>query len=99
MRERITGFPVIPSTSLKGVLLQRGREIWETPHATGNDLPEQAKILFGGIDETKNANGEKRLRCEQECRGKAPNESVMASLLHRHHQILNDIPHPSTTPS
>ena len=33
MRERITGFPVIPSTSLKGVLLQRGREVWETPHA------------------------------------------------------------------
>jgi CRISPR type III-B/RAMP module RAMP protein Cmr4 len=28
MRERITGFPVIPASSLKGVLLQRGREVW-----------------------------------------------------------------------
>ncbi len=67
MRERITGFPVIPSTSLKGVLLQRGREVWNVPHATGNDLPEQAKILFGGIDETKNANGEKEQKSNAGC--------------------------------
>lgn len=67
MRERITGFPVIPSTSLKGVLLQRGREVWETPHATGNDLPEQAKILFGGIDETRNASGEKEQKSNAGC--------------------------------
>ena len=67
MRERITGFPVIPSTSLKGVLLQRGREIWDAPHATGNDLPEQAKILFGGIDETKNSSGEKEQKSNAGC--------------------------------
>jgi CRISPR-associated protein Cmr4 len=67
MRERITGFPVIPASSLKGVLLQRGREVWEAPHATGCDLPEQAKILFGGIDETKSASGEKERKSNAGC--------------------------------
>jgi CRISPR-associated protein Cmr4 len=66
-RERITGFPVIPSSSLKGVLLQRAREVWDAPHATGNDLPEQAKILFGAIEETKNASGEKEQKSNAGC--------------------------------
>jgi CRISPR-associated protein Cmr4 len=49
MRERITGFPVIPSTSLKGVLLQAAREKWGNPRQ--NDVPEPAKVLFGSVDE------------------------------------------------
>lgn len=51
MRERITGFPVIPSTSLKGVLLQHAREIFENgDHARANTIPADAKILFGAAD-------------------------------------------------
>src|SRR6185295_9771500 len=49
MRERITGFPVIPSTSLKGVLLQVAREKWGNPRE--NRVPEIGKILFGGVEE------------------------------------------------
>lgn len=48
MRERITGFPVIPSTSLKGVLLQHAREKWGDPRSAA--IPEQAKVLFGAAD-------------------------------------------------
>lgn len=48
MRERITGFPIIPSTSLKGVLLQHAREKWGDPRSP--DVPEPAKILFGAAD-------------------------------------------------
>jgi CRISPR-associated protein Cmr4 len=51
MRERITGFPVIPSTSLKGVLLQHAREVFENAaHARANTIPADAKILFGAAD-------------------------------------------------
>jgi CRISPR-associated protein Cmr4 len=49
MRERITGFPVIPSTSLKGVLLQAAREKW----GNGKDKlpPPEARLLFGTTEE------------------------------------------------
>jgi CRISPR-associated protein Cmr4 len=51
MRERITGFPVIPSTSLKGVLLQHAREVFEDgAHSRANIIPLDAKILFGAAD-------------------------------------------------
>jgi CRISPR-associated protein Cmr4 len=47
-RERITGFPVIPSTSLKGVLLQFARETWGD--ARKAEIPAQAKVLFGAVE-------------------------------------------------
>lgn len=51
MRERITGFPIIPSTSLKGVLLQRTRETFANgDHARAKDIPEEAKLLFGAVE-------------------------------------------------
>lgn len=52
MRERITGFPVIPASSLKGVLLQHARETFDGgTHARSNkSLPEAAKLLFGAIE-------------------------------------------------
>lgn len=52
MRERITGFPVIPGSSLKGVLLQHARETFEQgQHArSSTSLPLEAKILFGAVD-------------------------------------------------
>lgn len=53
MRERITKFPVIPGSSLKGVLLQQAREHFENgTHARSKDsLPAEAKLLFGAIEE------------------------------------------------
>jgi CRISPR-associated protein Cmr4 len=59
MRERITGFPVIPSTSLKGVLLQRGREVWPstwTQPDKPNEKPKEIlhqnnRLLFGTTEE------------------------------------------------
>jgi CRISPR-associated protein Cmr4 len=61
MRERITKFPVIPGSSLKGVLLQAAREHFENgTHARSKDgLPAEAKLLFGGIEkegDTHNSN-------------------------------------------
>jgi CRISPR-associated protein Cmr4 len=51
MRERITGFPVIPSSSLKGVLLQHAREFFEGgEHSRKKTIPEAAKILFGAVE-------------------------------------------------
>lgn len=52
MRERITGFPVIPASSLKGVLLQHARETFDGgTHARSNQaLPEAAKLLFGAVE-------------------------------------------------
>ena len=52
MRERITNFPVIPGSSLKGVLLQAAREHFENAaHARSKDsIPAEAKLLFGTID-------------------------------------------------
>jgi len=49
MRERITGFPVIPSTSLKGVLLQAGREKW--PSKTVRDGKGKDKELLDPINQ------------------------------------------------
>jgi len=49
MRERITAYPVIPSTSLKGVLLQYSREKWGDPRNI--EVPFEGKILFGFNDE------------------------------------------------
>lgn len=52
MRERITGFPVIPASSLKGVLLQHARETFEDgKYARTNGIPEAAKLLFGAVEE------------------------------------------------
>jgi CRISPR-associated protein Cmr4 len=48
MRERITAFPVIPASSLKGVLLQHARETWGDPRKP--EIPEAAKVLFGAAD-------------------------------------------------
>lgn len=61
MRERITKFPVIPGSSIKGVLLQAAREHFENgTHARSKDgLPAEAKLLFGAIEkegETHNSN-------------------------------------------
>jgi CRISPR-associated protein Cmr4 len=51
MRERITGFPLIPASSLKGVLLQHARETFANgQHARSSTIPEEAKILFGAAD-------------------------------------------------
>lgn len=52
MRERITGFPVIPATSLKGVLLQRAREVFDSGKNARNKIiiPEEAKLLFGAVE-------------------------------------------------
>jgi CRISPR-associated protein Cmr4 len=60
MRERITKFPVIPGSSLKGVLLQAAREHFENgTHARKDGLPAEAKLLFGAIEkegDTHNSN-------------------------------------------
>ena len=61
MRERITKFPVIPGSSLKGVLLQAAREHFEngTLARSNNSLPAEAKLLFGAIEkegDTHNSN-------------------------------------------
>lgn len=51
MRERITGFPVIPASSLKGVLLQHARETFEAgEYARSKEIPEAAKLLFGSVE-------------------------------------------------
>lgn len=57
MRERITNFPVIPATSLKGVLRQQARDIFG-----GNDGDPAVNLLFGKQDDeqTKDANGKKQ---------------------------------------
>jgi CRISPR-associated protein Cmr4 len=60
MRERITGFPVIPASSLKGVLLQRAREVFDDgTHARQQTKPEAARMLFGDFEE-EIASGEKK---------------------------------------
>jgi CRISPR-associated protein Cmr4 len=64
MRERITGFAVIPSTSLKGVLLQAAREKWGDAH--GKNLPDDAKILFGSVEEEEK-DGERTQRSNAGC--------------------------------
>ena len=46
MRERITGFPVIPSTSLKGVLRQWSRDALK-PDQTRLLAEDEARTLFG----------------------------------------------------
>ena len=46
MRERITGFPVIPSTSLKGVLRQWARDA-RKPDGTLLLSDEEGRTLFG----------------------------------------------------
>jgi CRISPR-associated protein Cmr4 len=62
MRERITGFPVIPGSSLKGVLLQHARETFaDGQHArSSTTLPDEAKILFGAVDTEETGNGRKQ---------------------------------------
>ena len=55
MRERITNFPVIPSSSLKGVLRQQARDVFD-----GEKSPT-ANLLFGNEDdeETNDEKGKK----------------------------------------
>src|SRR6266581_9410650 len=67
MRERITHFPVIPSTSLKGVLLQHARERFENgQHARKNSKPEDARALFGDFEEVQDG-GQKKQRSYAGC--------------------------------
>ncbi len=69
MRERITGFPVIPSTSLKGVLLQRGRELWPStwkqpkdPRAKPKEILHQNnQLLFGAINSVGEGENEEQV--------------------------------------
>jgi CRISPR-associated protein Cmr4 len=67
MRERITGFPLIPASSLKGVLLQRTREIFENgAHARSAAKPEDARLLFGDLEDV-NENGETKQKSWAGC--------------------------------
>lgn len=67
MRERITGFPVIPASSIKGVLLQHARETFDNgKHARKSSKPDVAQILFGDIVETVE-NGEKKQKSHAGC--------------------------------
>lgn len=59
MRERITAYPVIPSTSLKGVLLQWSREKWGDPRKA--EIPENSEILFGFSKKIKKGNEEEQI--------------------------------------
>ncbi len=69
MRERITGFPIIPSTSLKGVLLQRGRELWPSTWTKPKDAKKKPKeilhqnnqLLFGAINSEGEGDDEKQI--------------------------------------
>lgn len=62
MRERITKFPVIPGSSLKGVLLQAARECFENgTHTRSNaGLPAEAKLLFGAIEDASEGSSQKQ---------------------------------------
>ena len=66
MRERITGFPVIPSTSLKGVLLQQGRALWPSTTKTKKNgkevevLHPNNQMLFGAILDVEKDGEEKQ---------------------------------------
>jgi len=67
MRERITGFPVIPASSLKGVLLQLAREKFDNgAHARNSTKPDAARVLFGDIEETLE-NGQKKQKSYAGC--------------------------------
>ena len=75
MRERITGFPVSPGSSLKGVLLQHARETFEEgQHArSATELPHEAKILFGAVETEETGNEKKHISnagCMQIMEGK-----------------------------
>jgi len=67
MRERITKFPVIPGSSLKGVLLQAAREHFENgAYARSNaQLPAEAKLLFGAIEEGEDKKQHSNAGCVQ----------------------------------
>ena len=67
MRERITKFPVIPGSSLKGVLLQAAREHFEKgAHARSKEtLPAEAKLLFGAIEEGEDKKQTSNAGCVQ----------------------------------
>ena len=67
MRERITNFPVIPGSSLKGVLLQAAREHFESgAHARSNgSIPAEAKLLFGAIKEGEDKKQNSNAGCVQ----------------------------------
>ena len=69
MRERITGFPIIPASSLKGVLLQRGRELRPSSATVPKDRAKKPKeilhpdnqLLFGAINSEGEGEDEKQL--------------------------------------
>ncbi|MBP7948960.1 MAG: type III-B CRISPR module RAMP protein Cmr4 [Verrucomicrobiales bacterium] len=63
MRERITNFPVIPSTSLKGVLRQAGRDYAKSDGSVGSAKYTLAvnDVLFGNKDDVqKDADGKEK---------------------------------------
>lgn len=51
-RERITGYPLVPDSGLKGALLERARSVFDCRGKADKDLAGEAKALFGGVDET-----------------------------------------------
>jgi CRISPR-associated protein Cmr4 len=74
MRERITGFPVIPSTSLKGVLRQEARDLAASAAGIAQGFTlATADLLFGAKDDmNKDENGNEVLHagCVQIVEGK-----------------------------
>ena len=54
-RERTTNFPIMPGSGLKGVFLQRARERWAGPNLKPDDLPDEARVLFGSEDPQETA--------------------------------------------
>lgn len=61
IRERITGFPFIPASSLKGVLLQRAREVFDNGQsARSKNKPEIARVLFGDFEKVREGDEEKQ---------------------------------------
>ena len=54
MRERITNFPMIPSTSIKGVLRQAGRDFFATDAGAKAGYTKTTNdVLFGNKDDTQ----------------------------------------------
>lgn len=65
MRERITKFPVIPGSSLKGVLLQAARELWPSTWSKKKDkdvetLHHTNQLLFGAIEDAPEDSSQKQ---------------------------------------
>jgi len=66
MRERITKFPVIPGSSLKGVLLQAAREQWPSTWSKKKDKDVETlhinnQTLFGAIEDAPEGSDKKQI--------------------------------------